>query len=49
MKVEKSGKIIQSVFSKTQENNFLKSFVTQIISHILPQEKKLEAVSTVAE
>ncbi|MGD1702987.1 slr1306 family protein [Dapis sp. BLCC M229] len=47
--VEKLGKIIQSVFSKTQENNFLKSFVTQVISHILPQEKKLEAVSTVAE
>ncbi len=46
---EKLGKIIQSVFSKTQENNFLKSFVTQVISHILPIEQKLEPVSTVAE
>ncbi|MDJ0519971.1 MAG: DUF697 domain-containing protein [Trichodesmium sp. MO_231.B1] len=46
---EKLGKIIQSVFSKTQENNFLKSFVTQVMSHILPQEKKSEVVSTPAQ
>ncbi|NES06103.1 MAG: DUF697 domain-containing protein [Okeania sp. SIO2F4] len=44
--VEKLGKIIQSVFSKTQENNFLKSFVAQVMSHVLPQDKKLEVVST---
>ncbi len=47
--VEKLGKIIQSVFSKTQENNFLKSFVTQVMSHVLPQEEKLEVVSTTVE
>ncbi|MGK7922903.1 MAG: DUF697 domain-containing protein [Trichodesmium sp.] len=44
--IEKLGKIIQSVFSKTQENNFLKSFATQVMSHVLPQEKKLEVVQT---
>ncbi|MEB3341966.1 DUF697 domain-containing protein [Okeania sp.] len=47
--IEKLGNIIQSVFSKTQENNFLKSFVNQVISHVLPQEKKLEVVSVPVE
>jgi len=47
--VEKLGKIIQSVFSKTQENNFLKSFVSQVMSHVLPQEKNLEVVSAPVE
>ncbi|NEQ36231.1 MAG: DUF697 domain-containing protein [Okeania sp. SIO3I5] len=47
--IEKLGKIIQGVFSKTQENNFLKSFVTQVMSHVLPQEKKLEVVSIPTE
>ncbi len=49
MNVEKLGKIIQTVFSKTQENSFLKSFVTQVMSHVLPQEKKLEVVSIPVE
>ncbi|OZH54323.1 hypothetical protein AFK68_11670 [Hydrocoleum sp. CS-953] len=47
--VEKLGKIIQSVFSKTQENYFLKSFVTEVISHVLLQEEKLEVFSTTVE
>ncbi|MGD1805953.1 slr1306 family protein [Dapis sp. BLCC M126] len=47
--IEKLGKILQSVFSKTQENNFLKSFVSQVMSHVLPQDKKLEVVSIQTE
>ncbi len=47
--IEKLGKIIQSVFSKTQENNFLKSFVPLVMSHVLPQEKKLQVVQAQAE
>ncbi|MGB3512330.1 MAG: DUF697 domain-containing protein [Microcoleaceae cyanobacterium] len=47
--IEKLGKIIQNVFSQTQQNNFLKSFVPQVMSHILPQNKKLEVVQAQAE
>ncbi|NEN93399.1 MAG: DUF697 domain-containing protein [Okeania sp. SIO3H1] len=49
MNIDKLSKIIQSVFSQTQQNNFLKSFVTQVMSHILPEEKKSEVVSTPAQ
>ncbi|MDJ0553567.1 MAG: DUF697 domain-containing protein [Microcoleaceae cyanobacterium MO_207.B10] len=42
--VEKLGKILQRVFRQTQENNFLKSFVSQVTSHILPQGKKVESL-----
>ncbi|MCL2928585.1 MAG: DUF697 domain-containing protein [Trichodesmium sp. MAG_R01] len=47
--IDQLGTIIQGVFSKTQENNFLKSFVTQVMSHVLPQEKQLEFVSSPAQ
>ena len=47
--IDQLGTIIQGVFSKTQENNFLKSFVTQVMSHILPQGKQLEFVSSPAQ
>lgn len=47
--IEKLGKILQRVFSQAQENNLLKPFVTQVMSHILPQEEKLEVVSTPAK
>lgn len=47
--IEKLGKILQNVFSQTLQNNFLNSFVSQVMSHILPQDKKLEVVQTQAE
>lgn len=47
--IEKLGKIIQTVFSKTQENNFLKSFANKVMSHVFSEEKKLEVVQTQAE
>lgn len=47
--IEQLGKILQNVFSKTQKNNFLKSFVPQVMSHVLPQNKKLEVVQAQAE
>lgn len=47
--IEKLGKILQNVFSQTLQNNFLNSFVSQVMSHILPQDKNLEVVQTQAE
>ncbi len=47
--IEKLGQIIQSVFSQTQQNNFLKSFVPLIMSHVLPQQKKIEIVQNQTE
>ncbi|NES78492.1 MULTISPECIES: DUF697 domain-containing protein [Okeania] len=49
LNIEKLSKILQSVFSQTQQNNFLKSFVPQVINHILPQQKKVELLQTQAE
>ncbi|NEP90202.1 MAG: DUF697 domain-containing protein [Okeania sp. SIO2C2] len=49
LNIEKLSKILQSVFSQTQQNNFLKSFVPQVINHILPQRKKVELLQTQAE
>ncbi|MCL2933580.1 MAG: DUF697 domain-containing protein [Trichodesmium sp. MAG_R03] len=47
--IEQLEKILQRIFSQTQENNFLKSFVNQVMSHVLPQGKKLEVVQTQAQ
>ena len=44
--IEQLEKILQRVFNQTQENNFLKSFVHQVMSHVLPKGKKLEVVQT---
>lgn len=49
LNIEKLRKILQSVFSQTQQNNFLKSFVPQVMNHILPQQKKVEILQTQAE